>query len=88
MKILVIHASAGAGHRKAAEALYNGLKNFSAHNVVLIDALDYSSPLYKKLYQGTYTFLITRVPSLWGGDIPFDQSELACPICAEIPTFS
>ena len=26
MKILTIHASAGAGHTKAAEALHNGVK--------------------------------------------------------------
>jgi len=66
MKILVIHASAGAGHLKAAESLYNGIRNLTEHDVVLVDALDYSSPFFKKLYTGTYFFLISKIPWLWG----------------------
>lgn len=66
MKILVIHTSAGAGHFKAAEAVYHGLKKYSSHEVVLADALDYTSPFFKKFYRGTYFFLITKVPLLWG----------------------
>lgn len=69
MKILIIYATAGAGHRKAAEALYHGLshRNFSSPaDVVLIDALDYTSRLYKRLYSGTYTFIISYIPWLWG----------------------
>jgi len=66
MKILVTHASAGAGHFKAAEALYHGIKKSMDHDVVLVDALDYSSFLFKKFYKGTYFFLISRVPWVWG----------------------
>jgi len=78
MKILVTHASAGAGHLKAAEAIYNGLQKYTEHDVTFVDALDYSSPLFKKLYVGTYTNLVTYVPWLWGIafrflDIPFLQ---------------
>ena len=51
MKVLIIHASAGAGHTKAAEALFNGIKTSNRHEVTLIDALDYTSPLYKRIYQ-------------------------------------
>lgn len=66
MKILIIHASAGAGHMKAAEAIYNGLKAVNDYQVKLIDALDYTSPYFKKLYRQTYTFLVSKVPSAWG----------------------
>ena len=66
MKILITHASAGAGHRKAAEALYMHLRENTSHEVVLNDALDHASPLYKKLYTGTYSLLITYIPFLWG----------------------
>jgi processive 1,2-diacylglycerol beta-glucosyltransferase len=66
MKILVIHATAGAGHFKAAEALYNGIKKSSDHHVVLVDALDYTSPSFKRLYQETYFFLISKIPDFWG----------------------
>ena len=66
MKILFIHASAGAGHSKAAEALYRGLKKENGHDAVLIDALDYSSPYFKKFYKWTYYALISRFPWVWG----------------------
>ncbi len=66
MKILVIHVSAGAGHFKAAESLYNGIKSTTEHDVVLVDALDHSTPYFKELYKGTYFFLISKVPWLWG----------------------
>lgn len=65
MKILVVHASAGAGHLKAAEALYYGVKKYTSHEVVLIDALDYTYPAFKVLYRKVYFFLISKVPWLW-----------------------
>ncbi len=64
MKILVIYATAGAGHRKAAEAISQGLS--SSHQVHTVDALDYTSRFYKRIYIQAYTFLISRVPWLWG----------------------
>lgn len=33
---------------------------------MLIDALDYTSPFYKRLYQKTYSLLISKIPWLWG----------------------
>ncbi|MCK5259751.1 MAG: hypothetical protein KAJ70_01695 [Candidatus Omnitrophica bacterium] len=66
MKILVIHASAGAGHLKAAEAVYNGIRKSTDHDVVLVDALDYSSFFFRRFYKETYFFLISRIPSVWG----------------------
>ena len=66
MKILCIHASAGAGHLKAAEAIYNGIRKSTDHDVVLVDALDHSSFLFKKFYRETYFFLISRLPFVWG----------------------
>ena len=65
MKILVIYATAGAGHRKAAEAISRGFVS-PDHQVHYVDALDYTSRLYKHVYTRTYTFLISRVPWVWG----------------------
>ena len=78
MKILVIHATAGAGHKKAAEAIYNGLKAKGGFDARLVDALDYTNPIFKKTYPGFYTFLVTRLPWAWGYmfgllDIPWLQ---------------
>lgn len=66
MKVLVIYATAGAGHRKAAEALYSGLKSRPDIDAFLVDSLDYTNPFYKQLYSQTYTFLISKTPWLWG----------------------
>jgi processive 1,2-diacylglycerol beta-glucosyltransferase len=66
MKILFIHTSAGAGHFKAAEALYRGIRKESGHDTVLVDALDYSSPFFKKFYKWIYYTLISKLPWMWG----------------------
>jgi processive 1,2-diacylglycerol beta-glucosyltransferase len=66
MKILVIHATAGAGHKKAAEAIFHGLKAQGGHDVRLADALDYTNPFFKKTYPTAYAFLVTRLPWAWG----------------------
>jgi processive 1,2-diacylglycerol beta-glucosyltransferase len=79
MKILVIHATAGAGHKKAAEAIFKGLKAQGGHDVRLVDALDYTNPFFKKSYPWFYSFIVTRLPVVWGVlfgllDIPWMQS--------------
>ncbi|MCA9393436.1 MAG: hypothetical protein KC900_04460 [Candidatus Omnitrophica bacterium] len=66
MKILVIHASAGAGHKMAAKAVYDVLRDDPAHEAVFVDALDYANPLFRATYRGSYTFLITKVSFVWG----------------------
>jgi len=65
MEILLIHASAGAGHRKAAEGIYNSLQGNPDIKATLVDALDYTSPFYKKIYRETYSFLISKLPWMW-----------------------
>lgn len=65
MKILVIYTTAGAGHKKAAEAIYNGLLRYTTHQVHFVDALDYTNPFFKTSYPKIYVFLVTRLPWLW-----------------------
>jgi processive 1,2-diacylglycerol beta-glucosyltransferase len=76
MKILIVHATAGAGHSKAAEAIFNGIKKHTTHDVRCLDILDYTTPSYKKLYQKTYVLLISRFSQVWAfffwlADVPF-----------------
>lgn len=76
MKIAVMHASAGAGHTKAAEAVSSALKNSNAQcEVCLVDSLDYTNSFFKWIYPKAYLFLIDKLPLVWGGlyyfcDIP------------------
>lgn len=65
MKILIIYVTAGAGHKKAAEAIYNGIMAKTSFEVKIVDALDHSNPLFKYSYPNFYTFLVSRFPWLW-----------------------
>lgn len=66
-KIFITYASAGAGHMKAAEAVYKMIKKINpGADVRMFDSLDYTTPFYKKSYPGTYLFAITKTPTLWG----------------------
>ena len=66
MKIIVTYASAGAGHFKAAEALYNYLKeHYPQAELKLLDVLDMSCPIFAFFYRWGYSFLIRRAPFLW-----------------------
>lgn len=65
MKVLLIHASAGAGHTRAAEAVYRGLQNHPEYQTMIVDALDYTSPFFKTLYQKTYAQMVKHTPTVW-----------------------
>lgn len=66
MKVLIVYASAGAGHKKAAQALQSHLQNTHLEvSSIVIDILDYTPKSFKVLYSEGYTFLISRLPWLW-----------------------
>ncbi len=66
-KIFIIYANSGAGHRRAAEALNTKAKDyFPQADIRLFDALDYTSPLFKRTYPMIYLFLVNHCPWLWG----------------------
>lgn len=66
MKILIAYASAGAGHRRAAEALYNYIKdNYTQTEVKITDVLEYTNCIFRNLYNRGYAFLITKLPLIW-----------------------
>lgn len=66
MKILVVYASCGAGHRKAAEALFSCLKSrFPGGDIQLLDILDKANIFCRFCYRQGYTFLVTKASLLW-----------------------
>jgi len=68
MKALIVYAKAGAGHRRAAEAVYGAFKRRGEDkDVALIDCLDYTNPWFKYLYPSTYLFLVRFLPLVWAG---------------------
>lgn len=67
-KILLVYASAGEGHRKAAFAIYEELRRLSAPDMqfTLIDSLDYTNKLFRFTYKVGYAFLVKHIPTIWG----------------------
>lgn len=66
MKILVVYASAGAGHFKAAEGIYNYLRIFYPQvETKLIDILEDTSAFFKDSYAYGYPFLVKHALAAW-----------------------
>lgn len=66
-KILILHASAGHGHLKAAQAVAGSVRRLYPDALVLVeDALDYFPKFLKNQYVASYLFAITKAPALWG----------------------
>jgi processive 1,2-diacylglycerol beta-glucosyltransferase len=70
VKVLIVYASAGVGHKKAAEAVY---KAYSAHDkaqgihdeIVYLDLLDKCTALTKAAYPGLYIFTVKHAVWIW-----------------------
>ena len=66
LKIVVVYASAGTGHRRAAEAIYQCLKNnWPESDANLVDILEYTNSLFANFYSCGYAFLVTRLRFIW-----------------------
>lgn len=63
-RCLIFYAEAGAGHRRAAEALADQLIERSAV-VVKHDAMRFTHPLFRRVYVSGGLTLITRLPRLY-----------------------
>jgi processive 1,2-diacylglycerol beta-glucosyltransferase len=88
MKIFIVYASAGAGHRKAAEAIFNSFRNRQpCDDVKLIDILEKTNFLFAKAYAGGYQFLINRAVWLWAWLFNFTAAKGPSFITPAIRTF-
>jgi processive 1,2-diacylglycerol beta-glucosyltransferase len=64
MKVLLLHASIGWGHKKAAEALQQVFSERGIETACL-DLLDYLPPAMSKFYTTSYAYLVAHLPWLW-----------------------
>jgi len=73
-RVLLLSASAGAGHVRAAEAL---LQDFAAHpdvsEAVHWDVLKYTTPFFRHVYSKVYLDLVNRAPKILG--LVYDQTD-------------
>src|SRR5258706_12154108 len=68
MKVFIVYASAGHGHKKVAEAIYQEFRevNQGAIELKLIDLLDYAPSFFRKSYPLVYYWMVKHAPAIWG----------------------
>jgi processive 1,2-diacylglycerol beta-glucosyltransferase len=66
-RVLVLSASVGAGHLRAAQAVELALRQLDPGAVVQnLDVLDYTNALFRRLYGKAYLDLVNRAPHVLG----------------------
>ena len=66
-KVLILSAAVGAGHLRAAEALEKAFKQSNAAaEVKNIDVLNYTNPLFRRLYGKAYLDMVNTMPEVLG----------------------
>ncbi len=66
-RVLVLSASAGAGHVRAGQALERALvATGRVHEVRHVDVLQYTSKLFRRVYAQAYLDLVNRAPEVLG----------------------
>ncbi|NOT53742.1 MAG: UDP-N-acetylglucosamine--LPS N-acetylglucosamine transferase, partial [Deltaproteobacteria bacterium] len=66
-KVLVLSASAGAGHLRAAQAVEKAfLQMEAAREVRHVDILDYTNKLFQNFYSKTYIDMVNKAPEVLG----------------------
>jgi processive 1,2-diacylglycerol beta-glucosyltransferase len=64
-RILILHASIGMGHLRAAKALESAFRQRGVDHVEVEDVLESGNSLFGKLYAGSYIELAEKFPELW-----------------------
>jgi processive 1,2-diacylglycerol beta-glucosyltransferase len=65
-RVLLLSASSGAGHVRAAQALEKAFIARGDCDVEHIDAIDYVSKLFQRAYDKSYISIVRRAPDLMG----------------------
>ena len=66
-RLLILSASAGAGHNRAAEAIHESARAYCPGvETEWVDSLKYTNRVFAKLYEQSYVWLASYSPSLWG----------------------
>lgn len=74
MKVMLLYANAGNGHRRAAEALQvvcEADERFS--EVLLVDVLHYTNKVFQELYANLYIEAVKTAPAIWSW--AFDETD-------------
>jgi processive 1,2-diacylglycerol beta-glucosyltransferase len=72
-RVLLLSASSGAGHVRAAQALEKAFAERGDCAVQHIDAIEYVSKLFQRAYDKTYISMVRRAPELMG--VLYDRTD-------------
>src|SRR5260221_4410268 len=72
-RVLILSASSGAGHVRAAQALEKAFRARGNCEVEHIDALQHVSKLFQRLYDKAYIRMVRRAPDLMG--LLYEQTD-------------
>ena len=66
-KVLILSASSGAGHTRAAQAVERAFVEMgAAEEVRHLDTLDYTNKLFRNLYSKAYIDMVNKAPDIMG----------------------
>ncbi len=75
-KIIILYASVGGGHYKAADGIRNYLNaNYPNHKVEMIDALKYTNKVVDKIIISSYVNMARYSPKFWGDLYNFSEKQ-------------
>jgi processive 1,2-diacylglycerol beta-glucosyltransferase len=66
-KVLLLSASAGAGHTRAAQAIERAfIETGAAREVRHVDTLEYTNKIFRRLYSKAYLEMVNKMPDVLG----------------------
>ncbi|OGY43380.1 MAG: hypothetical protein A2729_04365 [Candidatus Buchananbacteria bacterium RIFCSPHIGHO2_01_FULL_39_14] len=66
-KVLIVYATGGMGHVKAAQAVEQAWREkYPAVEVKNVNIIDFANPLYKKVFVDGYNYISSKKPEIWG----------------------
>lgn len=75
-KIMLLYASIGGGHYKAAEGIKNYLlEHYPHHDVEMVDALKYTNKVVDKIIISAYVNMARYSPKFWGELYSFSEKQ-------------
>lgn len=75
-KIMILYASVGGGHFKAASGINNYInENYPDYKIELIDALKYTNKLVDKIVVNSYVNMARYSPKMWGEIYKFSEKQ-------------
>jgi processive 1,2-diacylglycerol beta-glucosyltransferase len=72
-RVLILSASSGAGHVRAGQALEQAFRAKDICDVEHLDAIEYVSKLFQRVYDDAYITMVQHAPSLMG--LLYDQMD-------------